>query len=112
MRHSKREGKIHRPGAKQVFRLMDICGMFSRDVIGTEDEEPLGGTRLLEEVMAGGSRAAPSPSLEELRERFNLDFGCLDHRFKSLTNPPRYPVAASPNLERLTAKVQESVNPE
>ena len=103
------EGKIYRPGAKQVFRILDTAGMFSRDVIGTEDEEPLGGTRLLEEVMAGGSRTAPSPSLEELLERFNHDFGRLDHRFKSLTNPPHYPVAASPNLERLTAKVQESI---
>ena len=106
------EGKAYRPGAKQVFRLMDTGGMFSRDVIGTEDEEPVGGTRLLEEVMAGGSRTAPSPSLDEIRERFNQDFGRLDQRFKSLTNPPHYPVAASPSLERLTAKVQQSINVE
>ena len=103
------EGKIYRPGAKQVFRLMDTGGMFTRDVIGTADDEPLGGTRLLEEVMAGGWRTAPSPSLEEIRERFNQEFSRLDHRFKSLINPPRYPVAASPNLERLTVKVQESI---
>ena len=106
------EGKIYRPGAKQVFRLMDTGGMFSRDVIGAEDEEPLAGTRLLEEVMVGGSRISPSPSLGEIRERFNQDFGSLGQRFKPLTNPPRYPVAASPNLERLTAKVQESINVE
>ena len=106
------EGKIYRPGTKQVFRLMDTGGMFSSDVIGTEDEEPVGGTRLLEEVMAGGSRTAASPSLEAIRERFNQDFGRLDQRFKSLANPPRYPVASSPNLERLTAKVQESITTE
>ena len=103
------DGKIYRPGAKQVFRMMDTGGMFSRDVIGAEGEQPLGGTRLLEDVMVGGSRTAPSPSLEEIRERFNQDFGRLDYRFKSLTNPPRYPVATSPNLERLTVKVQESI---
>ena len=106
------EGKAYRPGAKQVFRLMDTGGMFSRDVIGTEDEEPVGGTRLLEEVMAGGSRTAPSPSLDEIRERFHQDFVRLDQRFKSLTNPPHYPVAVSPSLERLTAKVQQSINVE
>ncbi len=103
------EGKIYRPGAKQVFRLMDTGGMFSRDVIGAAGEEPPAGTQLLEEVMAGGLRTAPSPSLDEIRETFNQDFGRLDPRFKSLTNAPHYPVAASPNLERLTTKVQERI---
>ncbi len=106
------EGKIYRPGAKQVFRLMDTGRMFSRDIIGTADEEPPAAAPLLEYVMAGGSRAAPSPSLGEIRERFNQDFACLDPRFKALANAPHYPVAASPKLERLTARVQESISTE
>ena len=103
------EGKIYRPGPKQVFRLLDAGGMFDRDVIGMEHEQPLGSTALLEEVMASGARTGSNPSLEEIRDRFDHGFGCLDQRFKSLTNAPHYTVATSPNLERLTAEVQGTI---
>ena len=102
------EGKAYRPGAKQVFRLSSTDGNFERDVIGAEDEQPVGGEPLLEEVMSGGARTVVDPSLDEIQDRFKQDFGRLDTRFKSLTNPPHYPVSASPNLERITVAVQES----
>ncbi|MSQ07301.1 MAG: nicotinate phosphoribosyltransferase [Dehalococcoidia bacterium] len=102
-------GKVSPPGAKQVFRLRDESGKFLRDIIAREDERLPGGERLLEPVMAGGRRTGPQPTLDEMRSRFQQDFQQLDDHHKRLRNPPRYPVVASPSLERLTLQVQDQI---
>jgi nicotinate phosphoribosyltransferase len=101
--------KVSLPGAKQVFRLRDREGRFSRDVIGLHDEGLPGGAALLQPAMADGRRTGPEPTLEEIRQRFQQDFQCLDDPHKGLHNPPYYPVAISPRLERLTSQVQERI---
>jgi nicotinate phosphoribosyltransferase len=101
--------KVSLPGAKQVFRLRDREGRFSRDVIGLHDEGLPGGAALLQPAMADGRRTGPEPTLEEIRQRFQQDFQCLDDHHKQLHNPPHYPVAVSPRLERLTVQVQEQI---
>ena len=103
------QDKSYRPGAKHVFRLSDSQGMFARDVIGLEEERTPTGDPLLEPVMDQGRRTGPSPSLEQAREWFDHDFERLDPHFKVLGGPPRYPVAVSPALERLTNRVQSSI---
>jgi nicotinate phosphoribosyltransferase len=101
--------KVSLPGAKQVFRLRDREGRFSRDVIGLHDEGLPGGAALLQPAMADGRRTGPEPTLEEIRQRFQQDLQCLDDHHKRLHNPPHYPVTISPRLERLTIQVQEQV---
>jgi nicotinate phosphoribosyltransferase len=81
--------------------------MFARDIIALEDEQLPGGLPLLEEVMKDGKRTGPPLTLDEVRKRFQEDFASLDERFKVLNNPPRFPVAISGKLERLTADVRE-----
>ena len=106
--------KVSLPGAKQVFRFQDSSGQFSKDIIGLSNEDMPGATSLLTEVMAGGVPAEPikpSPDLLEIRDRLRQDFSSLDHRFKALREPPHYPVAISPSLERLTGQIrQETLN--
>ncbi len=102
-------GKVSLPGPKQVFRLKDPLGRFSRDIISQEDERLPAGDPLLRTVMENGRRTAPSPSLADVRERFTQDFQNLDEHYKRLHNPPHYPVVISPKLERLAAEVQERI---
>ena len=103
------QDKSYRPGAKQVYRLTDRQGMFAQDVIALEEERPAAGDPLLEPVMEHGRLIGPSPPLDQIRERFDHDFERLDPHIKVLGGPPRYPVAVSPALERLTNRVQSSI---
>ena len=100
-------GKVSLPGVKQVFRLRNGDGGLDRDIIGLQHEGPPGAEQVMETVMAGGERIGPQPSLEDARRRFQQDFQDLDPRFKGLRRPPRFPVAVSSQLQRLTARVQE-----
>ena len=101
--------KVSLPGAKQVFRVEERNGQFSHDIIGVAEETIGGITSLLTQVMAGGKPTGPRPSLPEIRDLFNHDFGKLDNRHKALIDPPTYPVAISPQLEQLTAQVREEI---
>ena len=101
--------KVSPPGAKQIYRLRDREGQFERDVVTLQEESLPGGEALLEKVMDGGGRTGPCPSLAEMRDRFEQDFGRLDDHFKELHNPPHYPVSFSPALTRLTARVQGQI---
>ena len=99
-------GKVSLPGRKQLFRLRDSTGVFTRDVIGLRDEQ-LGGERLLKEVMRGGKKSAPSPSLEESRDLFTAEFAALPPAVKSIRKPHQYPVEFSALLNDLRAEVTE-----
>ena len=103
------EGKSYMPGAKQVYRVLDPQGRFSRDIIATQDEGLPGGEPLLEPMMSDGRLSHPKPSLEQMRQRFVEDFQRLDGHFKVLQNPPHYPVANSSRLEKLAAEVQAAI---
>ena len=98
--------KVSPPGAKQVYRITDGNGQFERDVVALREEDSPGGEPLLETVMEGGQKTRSSPTLAEMRDRFNQDFSRLDDHFKQLRNPPPYPVTYSPGLQRLTGQVQ------
>ena len=98
--------KISPPGVKQVYRLKDTAGNFERDIVALQEEDQPGGEPLLETVMERGKRIRPAPLLSETRQRFFDDFGLLDEHYKRITGPPRYPVALSPGLRRLTDQTQ------
>jgi nicotinate phosphoribosyltransferase len=99
-------GKVSLPGRKQLFRLRDSTGVFTRDVIGLRDEQ-LGSERLLKEVMRGGKKSAPSPSLAESRDLFTAEFAALPPAVKSIRKPHQYPVEFSALLNDLRAEVTE-----
>ena len=96
-------GKVSLADEKQVFRLRDDEGRLRGDVIGLSDETPpeSGAEPLLETFMENGEMLAPPPAIEELRERFRIEFAALDDRFKVVKNPAKYPVRLSSRLRRL-----------
>ena len=96
-------GKVSLADEKQVFRLRDDEGRLKGDVIGLSDETPpeSGAEPLLEIFMENGEMLAPPPAIEELRERFRIEFAALDDRFKVVKNPAKYPVRLSSRLRRL-----------
>lgn len=96
-------GKVSLADEKQVFRLRDDEGRLKGDVIGLSDETPpeFGSEPLLEIFMENGEMLAPPPAIEELRERFRIEFAALDDRFKVVKNPAKYPVRLSSRLRRL-----------
>ena len=96
-------GKVSLADEKQVFRLRDDESRLKGDVIGLSDETPpeSGAEPLLETFMENGEMLAPPPAIEELRERFRIEFAALDDRFKVVKNPAKYPVRLSSRLRRL-----------
>jgi nicotinate phosphoribosyltransferase len=93
------------PGPKQVFRYRDPRWSYLRDVIARAEERSEGGEPLLGEVMEGGRRVTPDPTLEELRKRFRREFACLPPRHKALRSPEVYDVRISKELEQLRQRV-------
>lgn len=94
-------GKISLPEEKQVYRARDGTGKFAGDTISIRHETSESGELLLQRVMEAGRTVQPLPSLGEVRSRFEEDFASLEDKFKSLTDPPPYPVGLSPSLKRL-----------
>ncbi len=98
--------KVSPPGAKQVFRWPGPDGKYARDVVALADESLPGGEPLLQTVMRQGKRTRPAPAIEELRQNLQQDLNCLAARFQHIYDPPRYPVAFSLNLIKLTEQVR------
>lgn len=101
--------KSSTPGAKQVCRICDTAGHFSRDIIAQSDESLPGGEPLLQTVMLDGWRTGPSPTLDEIRSTLFNDLRCLDDHYKGLYNPPHYPVTVSDELQELTRQVRSAI---
>ena len=97
------------PGPKQVYRLRDRAGLYSRDIVACAAEPPPeeGAEPLLGEVMEEGRRVVCLPTLSELRERFREKLAPLPERHKALTSPAPYEVAISDQLQKLSADVRE-----
>jgi len=102
MKHS--EEKETYPGRKEVRRLLDARGRYSRDVICLADE-PHDGEPLLAPVLRGGQLVAPLPSLREARDRAAASLALLPPRFRRLDHPATYPVRLSRGLKELRARL-------
>ena len=93
-------GKVSAPGRKQVWRRTD--GEHA-DVLGLRDEpSPPGMVPLLEPVMRGGSRLAPSPPLAELRATFERDLARVPAKALRLRRAEHVEVVRTPALDALT----------
>jgi nicotinate phosphoribosyltransferase len=93
--------KASYPAAKQVYRVRDGAGHFSRDVLALAEEAPLAqGEALLIPVFLEGKQVAESP-LEEARARCQEQLSRLPSLYKLFQGPSAYPVERSSALEGL-----------
>ncbi|HEY8519151.1 MAG TPA: nicotinate phosphoribosyltransferase [Gammaproteobacteria bacterium] len=101
-------GKETWPGRKQVFRQVAADGRLERDVVTlATDRQP--GEPLLEPVMRGGRRLAPSPSLAAIRARAAQELARLPPAVASLAAPAAYPVTIAPALQQLRRELERSL---
>jgi len=99
-------GKITLAGAKQVFRKTDPSGRYIEDIIGLREEKINGGEPLLEMVMENGRPTRSHPTLQTIRKRFEINFSCLDKKYKSIGTRTTYPVKLSRRLKDLQERVK------
>jgi nicotinate phosphoribosyltransferase len=103
-------GKVTLVDKKQVHRFFDDQGNMLRDTIARRREEIPGGAPLLEMVMDGGKPVKPLPDLKAARAHFLAEFAKLPEKYKSLADPPAFPVDLSPGLRDLQVKVERDLH--
>ena len=104
------EGKETLVGAKQIFRRRGDDCRFAGDVIACADEPaPKGSEPLLAEVVRGGERLSPAPTLAELRQRCASALDCLSPAHKRLRSPAEYPVRVSERLRMRQAQAKQAI---
>jgi nicotinate phosphoribosyltransferase len=98
------EGKTTWPGRKQIYRRTDDHGRLAGDTLTLAGlSEP--GQPLLQPVMRGGRRLAPSPSLTAIRALVTRQLASLPSGLASLEPAPAYPVTIAPALRELAEAV-------
>lgn len=87
-------GKKTLPGAKQVFRESDACGVFVRDLVLPAEAKPPQGfyEPLLAPIMREGKVIAPLPELAETRRYVQEQIARLPKALKSVETVEPYPV--------------------
>jgi nicotinate phosphoribosyltransferase len=103
-RRKRSAGKATWPGRKQVWRQYGPDGKMVGDILSVETDTQLG-EPLIQLVMQGGRRIAPSPSLAECRARAARDLGRLPESLRRLEPGASYPVQVTDALVRLAAAV-------
>jgi len=97
------EGKVTWPGRKQVWRQYDSQGRMRGDVLSVETDRQAGDT-LIEQVVRGGKRIAPAPTLAQIRERAATELKRLPEPIARLQAGVDYPVTISEALHALAAE--------
>jgi nicotinate phosphoribosyltransferase len=94
------------PGRKQVFRLKDKKGVFTKDILGLEREN-VSGEKLLHPAVENGRCVYDRVPLERIRARCAEQLACLPPEYKTIARKPfkAYPVRLSPGLAALTATI-------
>lgn len=96
-------GKTNLPGAKQVWRTGPPDAA-AGDVIGLPDETAAG-RPLLRPVMRRGVRVTAGPPVAELQVACGAAVRALPAAVRARRHPAAYPVAVSPGLRQLSARV-------
>lgn len=103
-RRKRSTGKATWPGRKQVWRRRGSDGRIAGDVMSVEtdvhDGEPL-----IRQVMQGGRRLAPDPTLAEIRERAADGLARLPEPLRRLEPGATCPVVVADALVRLAGAV-------
>jgi nicotinate phosphoribosyltransferase len=103
-RRKRSSGKATWPGRKQVWRNYSPDERMAGDVLSIESDDHLG-EPLIQLVMRGGRRIAPSPPLADVRVRAARDLERLPEPLRRLEPDARYPVHVADALTRLAAEV-------
>jgi nicotinate phosphoribosyltransferase len=99
-------GKATLPGRKQVWRRTDDEGQPAGDVIALHDEPvPPGHAPLLVPAMQSGQRIISEP-LTAIRQRCTERLAALPEELRALEDLVTYPVALSPALAELSARMK------
>jgi nicotinate phosphoribosyltransferase len=96
------EGKATWPGRKQVWRAYDAQGNMRGDSLSVESDKQSGETVIVQ-VMRGGKRLAPAPTLAQIRERAASELKRLPESLRRLEDF-NYPVTISEALHALAAE--------
>jgi nicotinate phosphoribosyltransferase len=104
-RRKRSTGKATWPGRKQVYRRSRPDDRFAGDTV-TAEADPQSGEPLLEQVMSGGKRLRPLPTLGQARDRARAQLACLPGSLIRLDAAPApYPVEIAASLHALAAEV-------
>jgi nicotinate phosphoribosyltransferase len=103
-RRKQSTGKATWPGRKQVWRTLDAQGRMWADVISLESDRQ-DGEPLLQLVMQGGHRTAPSPPLADIRARSARELARLPEPLRRLERGATYPVTIGEALQCLAHDV-------
>jgi nicotinate phosphoribosyltransferase len=106
-RRKRSPGKATWPGRKQVWRRFADDGTPLGDTVTLADAPgPAGATPLLEPVMRGGRRLAPSPPLTQLRATLLQHLERLPEALRSAVGETGYPVEIAAPLRALAEQVE------
>jgi len=103
------KAKVTYPGRKQVFRIRSRKGKFVRDVLGLEKEN-ITGLPLLVKVVDRGRVVYRPPALDKIRLSLKSNLQRLPIALRELHNGYKYPVAISPQLNKLRHKLSRQLS--
>lgn len=95
-------GKATWPGRKQVWRYYGADGHMAGDVLSVEDDTQKA-QPLLRQVMRGGKRSSPTPTLAEVRAHAAEELRRLPAPLRKLEPEVAYPVKIGEALKALAA---------
>ncbi|MDD4939695.1 MAG: nicotinate phosphoribosyltransferase [Candidatus Omnitrophica bacterium] len=98
------KGKVTYPGRKQVFRVKDSRGRFTKDIVALEKEK-IKGKPLLVKVVEKGRIIYKQPSLEAIRTFTRKNLSGFTGRLKEKSPAYNYPVLISRKLKELRRKL-------
>jgi len=101
-RRKRSEGKATWPGRKQAWRSYDAGGRMRGDILSVETDKQSGDT-LIQQVMRGGKRVAPAPTLAQIRERAAREMARLPEKLARL-EAFDYPVTIADALKTAAAE--------
>jgi nicotinate phosphoribosyltransferase len=107
-RRKRSAGKATWPGRKQVWRRYGPDGRMCGDAMSIE-EDAQAGEPLMQLVMQGGRRVAPSPTLADCRARAARDLARLPAALQRLEPAAAYPVEVMGALTALAAEVDRRI---
>jgi nicotinate phosphoribosyltransferase len=93
------------PAKKQVFRVIDKNGIFSKDIIGIENENL--GQPLLMEVIKDGKVVYNLPKLDEIKEFVKSQIQKLPKKLLAIDKQHKFKVEISKKLKQLFEKIKK-----
>lgn len=93
--------KVTYPGRKQVFRIKDKYGKFTKDILGLQGEK-INGKPLLIKVVDKGKIIYKVPSLDKIRLSLKNSLLRFPKELRDIYPRYKYPVIISPKLRKLT----------